>query len=398
MTISFEAIGNDLVLTYETRSGAGWVHENLETYESVRIKKTFEFEPEDLYEESEDDWDFDAEFYVRFRVARLEGEYFRFEPRVLKVAFTLFIHKSVPFSDRMFISERNVPIFPRVSDLNLESLYIGGKEPGAMPWSEYEKLLEAFPSSYEIRKYVIARVSSVLRNSVSTRKDGEAAYTKYLNRKLTTSERTELGVFTEGEILKYSSLLDKLEEMLDSETGYSESQWQNEIIQILLLIYPKYISVFKEAPLKDTYSGKDKRLDYLLVDSTGNTDLVEIKKPFDKCIVTTGKYRDNFIPLRDLSGTVMQVEKYAFLLNKWGKKGEEVLTKKYQAELPDGFEIKITNPGGIIIMGRDNNLSAEQLQDFEVIKRKYKIIIDILTYDDLLRRIRFTIEQLRKRS
>lgn len=76
----------------------------------------------------------------------------------------------------------------------------------------------------------------------------------------------------------------------------------------------------------------------------------------------------------------MQIEKYIFYLNKWGKKGEEVLTKKYKDELPKGFSIKITNPGGIIIMGRENNLSPSQKQDFEVIKRKYKNVLDIITY------------------
>jgi hypothetical protein len=61
----------------------------------------------------------------------------------------------------------------------------------------------------------------------------------------------------------------------------------------------------------------------------GNTDIIEIKKPFNKCIVTKRTYRDNYIPLRELSGTVMQIEKYIFYLNKWGKKGEEKLTAHY---------------------------------------------------------------------
>ena len=72
-----------------------------------------------------------------------------------------------------------------------------------------------------------------------------------------------------------------------------------------------------------------------------------------------------------------------------------VLTKKYKDHLPEGFTIKITNPGGIIIMGRDENLTEAQRQDFEVVKRKYKSVIHIITYDALLRRLNFTIEQLR---
>ena len=134
----------------------------------------------------------------------------------------------------------------------------------------------------------------------------------------------------------------------------------------------------------------------LLVDSSGNTDILEIKKPFDNCILTKGMYRDNYIPLKELSGTVMQIEKYIFYLNKWGKKGEEVLTEKYKNRIPANFSLKIINPTGIIVMGRDNNMSSAQKEDFEVIKRKYKNVMDIITYDDLLGRLRFTIDHFQK--
>jgi hypothetical protein len=60
------------------------------------------------------------------------------------------------------------------------------------------------------------------------------------------------------------------------------------------------------------------------------------------------------------------------------------------------FFIKITNPSGLIIMGRTVGLSEEQIQDFEVIKRKYKNVIDIITYDDLISRLKFTIKQWEK--
>jgi len=205
-------------------------------------------------------------------------------------------------------------------------------------------------------------------------------------------------MFKDNEIAKYKVLQQKLTEMLKNEPAYSEAQWQSDILQIILLLYPKYIRVFKEAPIKDTYNNKNRSVDFLLVDSSGNTDIVEIKKPFDKCIVTNNQYRDNYIPLRELSGTVMQIEKYIFYLNKWGRSGEGFLTKNYKDKLPDGFSIRITNPGGIIVMGRDSNLTPEQKQDFEVIKRKYKNVIDIITYDDLLGRLRFTIEQLEKHT
>jgi len=44
--------------------------------------------------------------------------------------------------------------------------------------------------------------------------------------------------------------------------------------------------------------------------------------------------------------------------------------------------------------GKRYNLGENQRQDFEVVKRKYKNVIDIITYDDLLRRLEFIIKQL----
>jgi hypothetical protein len=47
-------------------------------------------------------------------------------------------------------------------------------------------------------------------------------------------------------------------------------------------------------------------------------------------------------------------------------------------------------------MGRTKGLSQEQVQDFEVIKRKYKNVIDIVTYDDLIERLQFVISHWRE--
>ncbi len=164
------------------------------------------------------------------------------------------------------------------------------------------------------------------------------------------------------------------------------------------MVYPKYIRVFEEVTIRDVYNQKNKRLDYMLVDSNGNIDIVEIKKPFNQSIVSQNKYRDNHIPLKELSGSVMQIEKYIYFLNKWGKQGEEVLTERYKDELPGNFKIKVINPSGLIIMGRENMLTGIQLEDFEVIKRKYKNVIDIITYDELIARLEHIIFKFKKKE
>jgi len=101
--------------------------------------------------------------------------------------------------------------------------------------------------------------------------------------------------------------------------------------------------------------------------------------------------------------SIMQAEKYLFHLSKWGVEGEKKLSAKYKDELPPGMTIRVINPKAMIIIGRDRRidgsaaLAADQMFDLEVIKRKYANMMDIMTYDDLLRRLRNIIVSLRKR-
>jgi hypothetical protein len=57
---------------------------------------------------------------------------------------------------------------------------------------------------------------------------------------------------------------------------------------------------------------------------------------------------------------------------------------------------KIVNPQGILILGRSEQLNRQQKDDFELIKRQYKHIAEIMTYDDLIRRIDNIIAALDK--
>jgi hypothetical protein len=82
-------------------------------------------------------------------------------------------------------------------------------------------------------------------------------YQKYLNKKVSKKGSNIQFEYSKIEVLKYKSILKKLTLMLDAEESYTESQWQEELLQIILLLYPKYIYLFKEVPVRDTYSNKD---------------------------------------------------------------------------------------------------------------------------------------------
>ena len=273
-------------------------------------------------------------------------------------------------------------------------MYIGGDNDNALPLPVLDRLRKEFPNHTEITKYKRARITAIIKDYYNTRKDYQSEYESYLNKKSSAKGVDISAMFRQNEIAKYRAIKKKLNDMLSSKIGYSEKRWQYEILEILLLLFPKYIKVFTEIGIKDCYTGSYRRLDYMLVDAIGNIDIVEIKKPFDECIVTQNTYRDNYIPMKEMSGTVMQIEKYILYLNKWGNEGEKKLTEKLKDNLPTGMKIQITNPGGIIIMGRTKGLTSEQLRDFEIVKRKYKNVIDIITYDDLLGRLDVILNQL----
>lgn len=389
--IEFKEINNKVILSYSSEyPGPAWVYHELDENGQVTISKAFSFTRNELISSRDED---NEDAPIEFEVAKRVGEYYCFPKNVLSLEHDLYIHEDVSLERKLFIAERNISIFPKIDRMVSKSIYVGGDDENAIPESVFWDLLKKFPNTYELNRYASARISSVLSSYLDIKEDYEEQYQQYLNNKVSKKGVNLKLKFSEIELLKYSSLLEKLRSMLDDEVSYSEAQWQEELLQIILLLYPKYIYVFKEAPVRDTYNNSNRSIDYLLIDSSGNTDIIEIKKPFDKCIVTERAYRDNHIPLRELSGTVMQIEKYIFYLNKWGRKGEEKLTKYYKNDMAYDFQIRITNPSGIIIMGRNKGMTAAQKQDFEVIKRKYKNVIDIITYDDLIQRLEFTIAQ-----
>ncbi|MGQ6484768.1 Shedu immune nuclease family protein [Serratia sp. IR-2025] len=389
--IDFRVEGKYIVLEYNPEiAGIKHVYEELEKKLSYTIAKTFHLSENELLS------NFDEEDYgdvVEFVVAEKEGSYYKFRGEILGLDKDVFIHKEVNLSRKTFVAERRISIFKKIGKITSSNIYIGGNRKGSIPYIEFKKLISKFPNTYELDRYALARVESVISSYIDSDGQHEKSYHDYLNKKIELTENEISNQLADYEEFKYKKILEKLKRMLKNEEKYSEKQWQSEILDIILLLYPKYLYAFNEAKVKDFHSKKNRFIDYLLIDSSGNIDIIEIKKPFDKCIVTENEYRDNYIPLRELSGTVMQIEKYIFHLSKSGDSGEKKLTQQFKNKIPDGFEIKITNPGGFIIMGRKSNLRNEQLHDFEIIKRKYKNLIDILTYDDLIERLEFILNK-----
>ncbi len=401
--ISFEKKDGILILVYSPENPGLWLIEKFRN-EGFPLSRTFHLTKNHLIKSlnkefievlnkkpKKEDQYWAENLYFNFGV--LEGEYYKINKSILEIANKLYIHKKIELKRKLFVAEYNISVFSHIDSLINEPIYIGGANEHSIPYKDFQSLLSGFPNSLERQKYSLARVSSILAPYFDRRKDAIEKYEKYMNKKRSIQGEGLLSNFKNYEKGKYKIILKKLQDMLKEENLYNEYQWQKEIIEILQLLFPKYIKAFDKVKIKDCYENTKRELDFLLVDTEGHIDIAEIKRPLGCQVISKNTYRGNHCPVRELSGAVMQVEKYLLHLNKWGTSGENHLNKRYEGKLPQDLRIKIVNPGAMIILGRDNNLSKEQKKDFEIVKRKYKNIIDIITYDDLIKRLEFTISQ-----
>lgn len=401
--LNFEttAIGIDLV--YQEDVGPNkWVWHELVTYEEVRVSKMFYFELHDLKNPPTINQDF-VDYKYRFQIGTFVEEYVKIPARILNIKNDLFISRDLKLKRSIFAAERNVSIFSRFSELleHTDPIVIGGVRHDAIPCDVFEELLEKFPNTYELDRYADARVQTILSQYVDRMSDARERYESYLKKKkiLVNNKKLDLGVLNKLEIEKYVLIRDLIEDALKTKKEWTEDEWQHLMLSFLLLLFPKYIKVLQNVTVHDYYSkpGKktDRYIDMALLDANGNLDIIELKKPFDDKILRKGLYRGNSIPTSELSGSIMQAEKYLFHLSKWGARGETKLTERYADVIPAGMKIRISNPKAIIIVGRDqiggSKMANNQLLDFEIIKRKYANMMDIITYDDLLRRLNNTI-------
>lgn len=383
-----------LELHYESEvADSSWVNRRFAEHEDVRIRRTFTFTEDDMVSSTESKPD-DPRV---FTLGVVEGEYYRIPGRILGTKHDLYLQESMTINEKTFIAER-VSIFKKLGSLIDEDVAIGGDRDNAIPLADFRHLQRNFPTATELKHYAATRISGVLRDYFDTMTAAERKLEAYLERREPVRQHSTVGILKQYEIEKWKFLRDQVESMLAATATYTEKQWQAKMLEFILLLFPKYVAVLENVQIKDFYAStgqsKNRYIDLALVDADGHIDVIEIKKPAAKSLLSGTKYRDNYTPRRELSGCIMQAEKYLFHLNKWGVAGEKHLNKKRSAELPPGLQLKIVNPKALVILGRDNSFSKGEKFDFEIIRRKYANVIDILTYDDLIRRLNNIIAQL----
>lgn len=395
-----------VVLLYEPDYGADWITRNLQQDGEATLSRTFTVRQDRRLDHAEKEDEYDEEF--RFVIGHIADGYRHIDADCLDIKHDLLISTDIKLERKMFIGEHNVSIFSKIDELTDSQIIIGGEKEGSMPEQVFRSLLASFPTATVLRRYSQARIGYQIQNFLDLNTPVEHKLNEAIERNkrkiqnVTPSKTSASLALAEFDITKLVYVKDKLIEMLSNEQAYSENDWEKEVADLFLLLYPRYIHVFHQVTIPDTIARgrtqKQRRIDLLLVDADGYIDVIEIKRPHTGTTLRAATYRDNYIPAIELEGTVMQVRKYLHHLTRWGKDGETKLQRQYHHDLPENLKIHITNPRGIVLAGRSEALQEQQALDFEVIRRGYTDIIDIMTYDALLRRLDNMIEMLTKSS
>ena len=399
MSVSFERRNDELILFYSPAMGISEITKRLSMDEEILIKRTFLVTKSMLREPDKDEYDF--EDTLMFCIGQVGIEYTQIYSEVINTEHQFYFSNDIKLSLAMFVAYRNISILRKIDDLIEGDFYIGGnwESKSGISVEAYTDLIRNFPKTAELDKYANSRIANILKEFFPECDKCEEIYRRYIERKsantLNSNTKSAIKSHLAIELAQFSTALNLLEEMLSQSEGINESVWQDKIQEILQLLYPKYILCTREIAFKGV-DGYDKRPDFLLVDSNGFVDILEIKKPDVQVLTKQASYRNNYVPVKEFAGAIQQIEKYIFCLTSLEKSQKEVL-ERLSVLLPNGIKPEVVNPQGILLLGRSWDFNAQQKRDFELIKRQYKNIADIMTYDDLVQRLRNIVSALEQR-
>lgn len=392
MSIEFKKIGEKLILAYTPAMGIDDIRRRLSTEEGVQIKNTFHVTDSLLFDfdEAEDDW----EETLYFRVGVIGDTYIQLDSEVLGTNHSFYFGNEIKLKPEMFAAYRNISILRKIDEVIERDFYIGGdwEAHNGISKETFDILISKFPKTAELDKYAHMRIASIIKDYFPECDKYEAIYEKFIrsrNSSYATPSSSLSDFNAQIELEQFTVAYQELKDMLDRYEAIDEKEWQKKIHNILQLLYPKYICCVREVRF---YGGKkDKQPDFLLVDANGFVDILEIKKADVRML---SQYRNNYVASREVAGAIQQIEKYIYCLNSSDKAKQDV-SERLEGMLPNGLNIQVVNPQGILLVGRSNEFNEEQKKDFELIKRQYKHVADIMTYDDLLFRLSNIIESLK---
>lgn len=174
--------------------------------------------------------------------------------------------------------------------------------------------------------------------------------------------------------------LRSLAENLESEItrSHPESWWQTYIRSNILLMQHGYIKALEKL---NVAIGDTKFPDFCLVTHDNYLDILEIKKP-DTSLLKLDSGRGNYYWDPEMSRAISQTENY---IEQVSSKAAEVRSYLLDKEK---INVKAVRPRGIILCGDAGAFDAQkQRDDFRLLSQGMKSL-SIVTYDELLLRLR----------
>jgi len=185
-----------------------------------------------------------------------------------------------------------------------------------------------------------------------------------------------------AEIQSLNELARTMEEAM--EEMKSEQWWQTFIRSNILLIQQGYIMAIEKM---NTAIGNTKYPDFSLVTHDSYLDILEIKKP-STGLLKHDESRNNYYFGPEVSRAIIQVENYISMVTEQASDVRSYILDTYKIDL------KVVRPRGIILVGDTRSLQGQKEKDDMRLFSQGLKNITIVTYDELLTRLKNYIEVL----
>jgi hypothetical protein len=245
-----------------------------------------------------------------------------------------------------------------------------------------------FPSDFEQSDsavYVPGVLSNILTKDVLTRLSSEdkTALRAFLPGFISSESIASVNLLkAEAQIQSLKELVTDIEKALSENKG--ENWWQTYIKSKILIIQQGYIKALDK--INVTVIGT-KFPDFSLLTHDSYLDILEIKKP-STSLLKKDESRDNYYWDTEISKAIIQVENYIEAVSRQAAEISVQLRTKHN------IDIQVVRPRGIIVAGNSDAFTEQkEKNDFRLLSHSLKNIT-ILTYDELLTRLRNYIEVL----
>lgn len=221
--------------------------------------------------------------------------------------------------------------------------------------------------------------------------------------KLSTNDREALNKFLPDfiasqsmgsvNLLKATAQIESLKELAAEleqaiPAGHGESWWQTYVRSKILIIQQGYIKAIEKMNIA---IGNTKFPDFTLVTHDNYLDILEIKKP-STAILKHDNSRGNFYFESEISKAIVQVENYISNVMGFADQVRSYIRDNHKLDL------KVVRPRGIILAGTASQFATQkQKDDFRLLSQGLKNLT-IVTYDELLTRLKNYIEVLEEFS